>query len=75
MKAGKYSPKEPPPLCRNIECQQSGAKGPGKSLSPVIRTADVKSVADLFQTVKVRGKAFDPKAVGKAVDKGRGDSP
>lgn len=53
---------------QNIERQQSGAKGSDRSPSPVIRTADIKSVADLFQAVKARDKAFAPRAASKVVD-------
>lgn len=53
---------------QNIERQQSGAKGSDRSPSPVIRTADIQSVADLFQAVKARDKAFAPRAASKVVD-------
>ncbi len=42
---------------QNIERQQPSAKGSGKALAQSFSTADIKSVANLFRTVKSWDKA------------------
>lgn len=53
---------------QNIEHQQLNAKGSGRSPSPVISTADIRSVADLFAAVKRLDKNFNPKPASAVVD-------
>ena len=52
----------------NIERQQLGAKGSGLLPSPVTPTADIVSVADLFEAVKRADKNFRPGVSSKVVD-------
>lgn len=54
---------------QNVEkYQQPDAKGSGKFLSPVIQTADIRTVADLFSYVKQKDKQFHPKSASKVVN-------
>lgn len=52
----------------NIERQQLGAKGSGLLPSPVTPTADIVSVADLFEAVKRADQKFRPGVSSKVVD-------
>ena len=52
----------------NIERQQLGAKGSGLLPSPVTPTADIVSVADLFEAVKRADRNFRPGVSSKVVD-------
>ena len=52
----------------NIERQQLGAKGSGLLPSPVTPTADIVSVADLFEAVKRADQKFRPGVSSKGVD-------
>ena len=53
---------------QNIEKQQLNAKGSGKSPSPVISTATINNVADLFAAVKAKDTAFQPKTAQKTAN-------
>ena len=53
---------------QNIEHQQSDAKGSGFRPSPVIQTADIQTIADLFAAVKRVDKNFNPKGASKVVN-------
>lgn len=53
---------------QNIEYQQSDAKGSGFRPSPVIQTADIQTIADLFAAVKMSDKNFNPKSASKVVN-------
>lgn len=53
---------------QNIESQQPTAKGSGFLPSPVTSTADIVSVADLFEAVKRADKNFRPGISSKVVD-------
>ena len=46
--------------------QQSDAKGSGKFLSPVIQTADISTVSDLFSCVKQKDSDFRPNQASAA---------
>ena len=54
---------------QNIEKQQLNAKGSGKSPSPVISTATVHTVADLYAAVKAKDGAFRTKAAEKPTNR------
>lgn len=52
---------------QNIENQQLSAKGSGASPSPVISTADIKTIADMYSAVKARDPNFKPNSPGTVV--------
>lgn len=53
----------------NIERQQPGAKGSGRSPSLVTQTADTGSVSELFEDVKSEDKSFRPKESSEVADR------
>lgn len=55
-------------MLQNIESQQPTAKGSGFLPSPVTSTADIVSVADLFEAVKRADRNFRPGVSSKVVD-------
>ena len=52
---------------QNIEHQQPSAKGSSERFSPVISTADIETISDLYAAVKQRDKNFQPKPVHPAL--------
>lgn len=52
---------------QNIEHQQPSAKGSSERFSPVISTADIETISDLYAAVKQRDKNFQPKPVHPAM--------
>ena len=52
---------------QNIEYQQPSAKGSSERFSPVISTADIKTISDLHAAVKQKDKNFRPKSVHPAL--------
>lgn len=52
---------------QNIEYQQPSAKGSSERFSPVISTADIKTISDLHAAVKQKDKNFRPKPVHPAL--------
>ncbi|MBR2743409.1 MAG: ParB N-terminal domain-containing protein [Clostridia bacterium] len=52
----------------NIEISSSKVEGSQKNVSPINRTADIKTVADLFNAVKSRDKSFKPNPASKVVN-------
>ena len=53
---------------QNIEVGNLKVQGSGRSPSPIIQTADIKSVADLFELVKKYARSFRPKETSKVVN-------
>ena len=53
---------------QNIEISNPKVQGSSKSSSPINRTADIRSVADLFAAVKRLDSNFQPKAPSKVTD-------
>ena len=52
----------------NIKRQQPGVEGSGRNPSLITQTADIKSVADLFEAVKRADRNFRPGISSKVVD-------
>lgn len=52
----------------NIKRQQPGVEGSGRNPSLITQTADIKSVADLFEAVKRADRNFRPGVSSKVVD-------